>query len=253
MDYLEYLIQKGIPIAKPVRSSIGALIESLSTTEDPLRCAVFEALPGDHPDFDELTRDQFRQWGELLGRLHKATEGFTVRGRSTWQDHLAMIEAHLPAHETAAHVALIRVKDQLSALPITPHNFGLIHFDFELDNLLWHEGSISIIDFDDAAFYWFAADIAFALRDLFHDDPAQVDFSHESLLAFLEGYRAEKELSDEEVQQIPVFLRLHNLLLFTRLIRSLGPEVPADEPEWMTKLRARLAQKMDRYRDSFRG
>jgi Ser/Thr protein kinase RdoA (MazF antagonist) len=251
IDYLLYLAAQGIPIAKPIPSRNGHFIESLSTSDGDFHAVVFEALPGEHPEFDDLTSDQFKQWGQELARLHKAAEGYRGSGRPTWQDHIAAIEAGLPSHETAAHKTLAQVKDQLKVLPITSQNFGLIHFDFELDNLLWHNDEISIIDFDDSAFYWFAADIAFGLRDLFNDDSTQVNLTDVHLLSFLEGYRSVRAMPDEEIQQIPLFLRLHNLLLFTKIIRSLGPDAPPDDPPWMISLRTRFLAILDKYRASF--
>jgi Ser/Thr protein kinase RdoA (MazF antagonist) len=251
IDYLLHLAAQGIPIAKPIASQKGHFIESLSTSEGEFHAVVFEALPGEHPEFDDLTPDQFRQWGQALARLHKAAESYTLSGRTTWQDHIAAIEARLPDHESDAHALLSEVKEQLSALSTTPQNFGLIHFDFELDNLLWHNGQINIIDFDDSAFYWFAADIAFALRDLFNDDAGRVNVSDPTLLTFLAGYRSVKAMPDEEIAHLPLFLRLHNLLLFTRIIRSLGPDAPPDDPDWMKALRTRFHAKLYTYRANF--
>lgn len=205
----------------------------------------------EHPDFETLRPDQFMQWGQSLAQLHNASENYTVSDRPTWQDHIATIDAQLPGHETEAHTTLARLKRELSALPSTTENFGLIYFDFELDNLLWHEGEISIIDFDDLAFYWFAADMAFALRDLFDDDPAQIDLTHPTAVAFLAGYRSVRSVSDDDLKHLPLFLRLHNLILFTKIARSLGSEAPPDDPEWTTGLRTRLHQMMDGYRAGF--
>ena len=55
-----------------------------------------------------------------------------------------------------------------------------IHFDFELDNIVWNTDKTGIIDFDDSAFYWFVADIAFALRDLYDDSVKKVELQNES-------------------------------------------------------------------------
>src|SRR2546430_7254258 len=55
----------------------------------------------------------------------------------------------------------------LSALTVTETNSGLIHGDFELDNLFWQDDTIALLDFDDCSYSWYVADVAFALRDLF--------------------------------------------------------------------------------------
>ena len=52
----------------------------------------------------------------------------------------------------------------LGALPVDRDRYGLIHFDFELDNLYWRDQTIGMLDFDDCAHYWYAADIAFWLK-----------------------------------------------------------------------------------------
>jgi predicted nucleic acid-binding protein len=65
-----------------------------------------------------------------------------------------------------------------------------------------------ILDLDDCAFYWFEADIAFALRDLFEDSIDKVDFQDQRLSAFLRGYRREIQISDAAVSRIPLFLRM---------------------------------------------
>jgi len=61
-----------------------------------------------------------------------------------------------------------------------------------MDNLLWRDDEIGIVDFDDCAYYPFAADIALALRDLWEDKVALIDFEDERLQTFVAGYRRPK-------------------------------------------------------------
>ena len=107
------------------------------------------------------------------------------------------------------------------------------------------------MDFDDCAFYWFEADISFALRDLFEDSVDGVDFECERLTAFLKGYRSEMQLGDAAVGRIPLFLRMHNLITYAKLIRTLGDGPGQEEPDWMADLRNRLEDKCREYREQF--
>ena len=152
---------------------------------------------------------------------------------------------------TAALHALDQLKMQLDQLAINEQNFGLIHFDFELDNIIWNEGQPGIIDFDDSASYWFVADIAFALRDLFEDSADKVDFQNETFLQFIRGYASVRPIDPEELKLIPLFLRVHNLFGYARIYRSLTPINPAGEPTWLTELRGKLGAMMHSYRDGF--
>ena len=89
----------------------------------------------------------------------------------------------------------------------------------------------------------------FALRDLFNDSPEQVDLNHALLKTFVEGYRSNKPLPDEDLALIPVFLRFHNLLSFTKIIRSLENLSLTNKAEWVQDLTEKLQSKINVYRE----
>jgi len=251
IDYVNDLAARGIRVAKPIQSISGNYVESIATTRGVFHTVVFEMLRGKQVDLDELTPEQFVCWGQALGELHNASAQYAKPGRPTWEDHLTLVSEILPAEEKAARQALDELKPQLSHLAIDQQNFGLIHFDFEPDNLIWDGQQPGLIDFDDSAWYWFVADIAFAWRDLFEDSAAKVDLQNESLLHFVEGYRRARPINPKELKLIPLFLRMHNLITFARLYRTMTPVNPAGELPWMAGLRSKLAAKMQFYRDEF--
>ena len=252
VDYINHLSSKGIIVAKPVSSIAGHFVESVSTSQGVFHAVVFEALAGEQfEEIEELTPEIFMRWGKALGELHQATEGYKTAARPTWKDHLAMVSEYLPATEQAAQLALSELQEQLMGLSIDESNYGLIHFDFELDNTVWDKDKVGIVDFDDCAYYWFVADIAFALRDLFEDSAYKVDLRNESFQSFLTGYRQVKEVTQEDLEFIPMFLRLHNLITFAKLYRTLGTDEAQDEPGWLEELRKKLSLKMQFYRDGF--
>ena len=246
--YLQHLSNAGVSIARPVQSLAGRYVESMDTSHGCFHSVVFEAVSGQQFEIDELTLDGFRTWGQALGKLHTAAQSYSDAGRPTWHDHVAETVASLPVSEREAHAAIAKLRNHLDALPMNEENFGLIHFDFELDNLIWTEVGLTAIDFDDSAWYWFAADIAFALRDLFDDDATNIDLSHESLQAFVAGYRAEKSLTAEEIALLPLFLKLHHVIGLGTLLRALETKPPTNEPAWAQALRQKLEQVAQRYR-----
>jgi Ser/Thr protein kinase RdoA (MazF antagonist) len=249
--YLKYLAAQGITLANPIPSLTGKEVESVLTSLGTYHAVVFEALPGKEMHIEDMDDHRFPLWGKALGELHRASQQYKQANRPTWQDHLHLVAEILTKNEDVARKELAFLQPRIQDFPIQDQNFGLIHFDFELDNLIWDGNRPGIIDFDDCAWYWFGADIAFALRDLFADRADQVDFEQKALLAFLDGYRLAKPLDPETVRQIPLFLRLHNLFMFARLIRSLGDGGRADEPPWLAQLRQKLSRKLDDYRHGF--
>jgi Ser/Thr protein kinase RdoA (MazF antagonist) len=202
-----------------------------------------------------LDERQFGLWGRNLGALHYAGRGFATTGRPAWSDHILFARRTIPASEENALRELHAISGVLSKLPNDCANYSLIHYDFELDNIVWKNENAGILDFDDCVFHWHEGDIAFALRDLFDNRVEKVDFNCNRFAAFLKGYRSAKGIDDQAIQRIPLFLRLHNLILFARLIYCLSDEFEHDlstEPEWARNLRRKLEGVMDKCRDGFR-
>ena len=79
---------------------------------------------------------------------------------------------------------LLGVFEQLT---INQDNYGLIHYDFEPDNVFYDENSqrCSVIDFDDAMYHWFMMDIVQALEAI-RDEMEIDDCSHQEAV-FLKG------------------------------------------------------------------
>lgn len=257
MDYVNQLADKGILVARPIRSLNGNHVESIDTDYGLFHAVVFEALKGEQREIEDFTPEQFVRWGQALGDLHNATAELSIGGRPTWEEHLAMVADLLPDDEVDALRTLEMVKARLSKLSVRDDNFGLIHYDFEPDNIIWRgdqpeREQAGIIDFDDSAYYWFVADIALALGELFEDTREQVDLQNESFLHFVEGYRTVRSIADEELALIPLFIQANNLVTFAKLHRALTPVNPAGELPWMPALRDKLTAKMAFYRDEMR-
>ncbi|MFN8443519.1 MAG: phosphotransferase [Caldilineaceae bacterium] len=251
IDYVNTLAANGLRVARPLRSIAGKSVESIATDQGVFHTVVFEVLPGKQLELEEMTPDQLVRWGKILGEFHNAAAGYHQAGRPTWQDQLKWITEVLPAEETAAHQDATRLANELSKLVSSEQNFGLIHGDFELDNLIWEGEVPGIIDFDDCAWNWLVADIAFALGDLFGDSAASVDLQNEAFLHFVEGYRLARPIAQAELERIPLFVQMDNLLAFAKICHSLTPVNPAGELPWMPDLRSKLTKKMNFYQGQF--
>jgi len=249
LDFLNYLANQGLPVNRPLPARSGRLVETVATPLGVLHSISLEWLEGKELEFNDLCPDDFNRWGQSLGELHNAAVGFTSASRPDWRTLLQDALAALPAEEEAARRAGQILQARLAELPVTPENYGLIHYDFELDNLLWRDGIPQIIDFDDCAHYWLAADIAYALRDLYADCWSQVEITHPSLQAFVAGYRRVRPLPESELAHLPLFMALLNLLMYAELLQIVGEPPSQGEPEWTSSLRRRLAGKLGVYRE----
>jgi Ser/Thr protein kinase RdoA (MazF antagonist) len=250
IDLLEWLAGRGAPTIRPIQSRAGRLVETIDTDIGTFHSVVFAEVPGRHLDSAELVPCQFERWGAALGSLHAlVTEyhGPTRSNRPSWRDHLVRASTLIPNEQSEIRRELNLLAEALAKLPIDPEGFGLVHGDFELDNLCWpddSEGPIGILDFDDCSQHWFAADISFALRDLFDRG---ADLTHPSIEAFVRGYRGNFPLDGELHAALPLFSRLSRLLVYATLVRSLDLPEQSDQPEWLRKLRTKFEAKLFAY------
>ncbi len=249
--FLNHLLDKGLSVSAPTPSQSGRLVESVQTPLGIFHATAFEELAGEQLDIEHADPGIFARWGRALGELHQASKGYQTAGRQTIQEKLATALDCLPGSEVAALATAEDLRKQLARLSINQENYGLVHFDYELDNIVWSKNGVAALDFDDSVYCWFSADIAFALRDLFGDSPGNIDLQSDSVQHFVRGYRTAKCVTQEELNLIPLFLRLHNLLTFAKLHRALGVEEPKDEPEWLKGLRTKLSEKISCYRIGF--
>jgi Ser/Thr protein kinase RdoA (MazF antagonist) len=152
------------------------------------------------------------------------------------------------AADPALVKAAARLADRLARLPRDRSRFGVVHGDFELDNLAWDAGRATAFDFDEAALSWYAADIAYALRDLTgldgEPDPSRQHLVH----AFVAGYRGVRAFDDSDLANLRLFAGAHAACSAVRIARALEWS-GTDEPEWRAELRADLTGMAGAQRD----
>lgn len=115
-----------------------------------------------------------------------------------------------------------RLLEQLQALPTSGDYYGLIHADLHLGNVMADGDNLTVIDFDDAGYGWFAHELAVALHPVL-EEPWEGD----SRRALLDGYRRVHQLGNHEEELIDTFLTVRSLMLVGWL--DARPELPAYE------------------------
>jgi len=250
MALLSFLASKGMTVTTPIASKNGQCMETVETDLGTFHAVVFAKLPGREIEIEELSTAQFEVWGATLGKLHALMHLYqdpTLSARGTWRDHLTLAQNSLPKDEPRVQTEFDYLTSWLSALPVTETNYGLIHGDFELDNLRWQDETLAMFDFDDCSYYWYVADIAFALRDLFETG---VEISNPSFRAFIRGYSEHASLDEELISHLPTWMRLVNLITYAKLVRAMDLAHDQDYPEWCTSLLLKLANKRQNYKAS---
>ncbi|WP_414858760.1 phosphotransferase enzyme family protein [Paenibacillus sp. Soil724D2] len=138
----------------------------------------------------------------------------------------------------------------LYSLKQSKHDYGLIHYDFQQDNIFWQasKSQFHVIDFDDAMYHWYAMDIVAALADVLdhigRDSSSQVE-------CFLRGYTAIYPLDKQMIEHFPKFLRFSKLYSFSRILTALEDSDLSNTPPWYAGLKLKLMKMTDEMRLGF--
>ena len=152
--------------------------------------------------------------GRLCARLHNQTEAWTLPTgftRHAW-DREGLVgpeplwgrfwEAAVLGTKERRLIERARasVRDALTAYGRSPRRYGLIHADFNLDNMLLDGERVIPLDFDDCGFGWHLFDLA-TVWTIYHGS----DLAEAIRAGVVEGYRRERDLPDEELEHLPLF------------------------------------------------
>jgi Ser/Thr protein kinase RdoA (MazF antagonist) len=203
-------------------------------------CVRFEFLPGTEPGAEpgsQLTGRHFEELGEITARMHRHARGWA---RPEWftrfhWDHVAAFgdQARWGRWQDGVGVGpaerdvLARLDDtlraRLRAFGQGPERYGLVHADTRLANLLVHDGSVSVIDFDDCGFSWYLYDLGTSVSFFEHSPevPALVD-------SWLEGYRRVAALPAADEAEIWTFIMFRRLLLLAWIGSHQGVDIAAE-------------------------
>lgn len=254
LEFLSYLRGNGYPAVDTILSKAGNELEVVDTPWGTFYAVAFKKVLGKQIAEMPLTKDIIFGLGKALGKLHKLSSEFSPvnNKRNDWKEIADWMEDVLSTFpdETAAKSELAILRSYLSKLPTTKENFGLIHYDFEPDNVFYNEitKSYNPIDFDDAMYHWYALDIEQSLDSLKEDIlKEQVE---PSVKEFIKGYRSEYAISNEMLKLLPIFRRYANLYGYVRILHSVE-EKWNNEPDWMINLRIKLENLLNKGKDTF--
>lgn len=254
LDFMNYLAQNGYPTVVPILSMQGRSIERVTTSDGSYIGVVFSDAMGASLDYEQMNGSQLVEWGKSLGNLHVWSKSYVpqVLKRRNWQDVLNDIAAALERHpyEKEAMIELANLSNWLQSLTQSNHEYGLIHYDFQLDNVFWqaNHSPFHVIDFDDSMYHWYAMDIVAALADLY--DHPERDSSQE-VEYFLSGYTEVCPFDQKMREHFPRFLRFSKLYRFSRILTSLENSTMQDTPPWYDGLKIKLITMKDKMRHGF--
>ena len=254
IEFLNYLRSNQYNALEPIPSKNGDELIQKSTPWGEYYVSVFKRVMGKQISETDFSDEIMFSYGAALGQLHALFSKYIAPKTKRWThvDVFNWIEETLKslARETSAMEELDLLREYFSKLPINSKNYGVIHYDFELDNVFYDKATTycSVIDFDDAMYHWYIMDIIQALHSI-KSETAEPEFPHKQAV-FIEGYKSRFDIDDGLFAMMPVFKRFANLYQYARVARAMH-EHWDNEPDWMVELRAKLTKSLARNSEFF--
>jgi amicoumacin kinase len=224
LDWVRFLAEHGVPVSRPISSHNSTLAEPAGE----FTAALFEKAGGHQPGHVEA----LRAVGRITGRMHALARRYRppagIARRFEWHEnsYLEGIKLYIPGAETRVHETIARTLRTIADLPRADDAYGLIHGDIWPGNYRIDEsGAVTLFDFDECQHGWFASDIGIMLFyvSAFPDQTTHEDVSR-FMAEFLDGYSQEHTLDPFWVRQLPLFVRLRQIILYAELHRISGQD-----------------------------
>ena len=225
-EFVHYLAENGASVADVIPSVNGKLVETVEDDGNQIFISLFEYAKG-MLLCDNAYRyregvpleEYFYNTGKTLGKIHELSKRFTPtegHRRPDYFDKYNMdyINSLIPDDYSDLKNAIANRLEVFHKLPVDTQSYGLVHFDYSDGN--YHidmtNGKITVFDFDNCMYCWYMFDLA----NLYlhgegwfrgESDPAKRDAGMQQYFeTILEGYKTETTISDELLNQLPLFI-----------------------------------------------
>lgn len=229
LQWMQALADFGIAVPVIVPADSGELFVTHSAEDlaGDLQIDLFEWIEGEQLGSveegitdDDSVAEIYTTIGELAARVHNQAVSWRLPAeftRHAWDADGLAGEGPIWGQFWKLHAAsdteralLVRARDrvyaELERLAKSPGSYSMIHADFAPENLLVDGEVVRLIDFDDAGFGWHLFEIVTSLYFI-QEEP----FFEEAQDALIKGYRAHRELSDEQLELLQLFFLARGL------------------------------------------
>jgi len=247
IDWLRYLADRGLSVARAVPSRAGNWVEVVEVEGKSVPVVVFEKAPGQPPEEKDWNEQLFLAMGRFLGRMHCLTREYTPDNaayrRYTWREDMdRFADLSLLAADKAIQEKHQELHDYLARLPQAEDAYGLVHVDFHRGNFFIHGENLTLFDFDDCQYSWFADDLAMALFYAIWpgaESEEKRQIAQKFYATLLDGYHQENHIEAHWLREIPYFLRRREISLYM-VMTSLG------EAQWGEKVKQFMRGRRER-------
>jgi Ser/Thr protein kinase RdoA (MazF antagonist) len=249
IEFIEHLNDNtDLNFASPIANKSGDFFTFVANEDmcKPLLSVLFSWLEGEELG-DEPTEEQLFAVGAAMAKMHEATAGFELTPEADlpnlrdvlWQteDLLTTDKSQLsPQDKSLVRAALDKIDGLVDSL-FERDSTRVIHADMHGWNLMWHEGKLSVFDFDDSGIGLPIQDLYTALYYL--DTPEQD-------AALKAGYASVRSIPEHTDLEAKALLLQRRIILLNYIHETSTPEhremIPEYGAETMRRIEKFLAE-----------
>ena len=252
--WMRALETAGIPVPRVIRSRHGRDFEvvAMPALGGARQIDVFEWIDGRQLGSVEsgvsgegaAIAEQYQMIGAVAARMHnhaadwQSPAGFRrhawdaagLVGEQPFWGRFWELAALTPGQRKLLVRARAKIAGELAAYGTKPDRYGLIHADLVPENLLVDGNRVQVIDFDDAGFGWHLFELATSLYFITGDGIYPT--ARESLIR---GYRTEREMPDEALERLPLFLAVRATTYLGWVHTRQGSDTARELTPWLAE------------------
>lgn len=241
IEFQEYLFNNGADVVKPLRTESGESCILLEINNLRYLVSAFRYIEGRNwYERTDNTEEIFIKIGKALGKIHRLSKEYNPVNsakRRQWNEQQELVKADVlfKNYNIELYSIFIEFIRQMNMEEINSNNFGLTHGDYLSSNyLIVEENNITVFDFDECEYSWFAADLAICMRCylFWTENPSELpkkaneaEIMHYNLLL---GYKSENDISNNMVFELEKYFKIRD---FIELSQMLGQETPFNDIE----------------------
>lgn len=224
VTYTDFLYREGFGVPQIITSLRGKLVEKITLNKE-LFVVLYKAAPGIHLPRSEWNVSVFKKLGQQIGKLHRLSQKFEsmepIKHINDWYDNEEYsFLTYIPKEEKIIRETAHEILSSIKKLPKSPSNYGLIHGDLWLENVLVEKSlNLTMIDFQDCEKHFYIFDLAVpihsALEYSFVGNGNIVDYRNSIIKAIIEGYKEEHEISQDMIDKLPLFMKLKEIFEYS--------------------------------------
>lgn len=228
LHFQDYLFKNGADVTRPLKTVKNEWVSDCIVDNRKYYVSGFTFAKGlNWYERDDKKPETFYQIGKALGKVHKLSKNYesTSYKRRKWyeQQELANAPELFIDYSTELYNSFMCFVDEMKAIKNNQDNYGLTHGDYLMSNYLIDQDKLTIIDFDECEYSWFAMDLAICIRNyLVGDEPEKIhektDLAEMIYYNLLSGYQTEKSITDDMIYDLNKYICVRDYIEISQML-----------------------------------